>query len=180
MAKVITTPEDPWDDGCDENGNLRVPQKSANGVAKKTAPARKPGKPFAKGQSGNPAGRPKESRNKATLLAESLLDGQEEGLILKLIELALAGNILALRFCIERIMPVRQERPLLFDLPPFETPADGVLAIKMIAAGVSRGELGAKEAETLVRLAEAYASAYSIDVLANEVAALKAQMPKSK
>jgi hypothetical protein len=36
-----------------------------------------PGRPFKKGQSGNPVGRPEGSRNKATVALQSLLD--EEG-----------------------------------------------------------------------------------------------------
>ena len=34
------------------------------------------GKPFEKGQSGNPVGKPKGARHKATLAAEALLDGE--------------------------------------------------------------------------------------------------------
>jgi hypothetical protein len=49
------------------------------------------GRPFAPG---NP-GRPKGSRNKATLAAEALLDGEAEALTRKAIELALAGDVTA-------------------------------------------------------------------------------------
>ena len=48
-----------------------------------------PGRPFPKGQSGNPAGRPIGARNAATQLAEALLDGEAEALTRKLVELAL-------------------------------------------------------------------------------------------
>jgi len=36
------------------------------------------GKPFKKGQNGNPGGRPKGTRNKTTLAIEALLDGEAE------------------------------------------------------------------------------------------------------
>ena len=52
---------------------------------------------FAKGKSGNPNGRPQGSRNAATLALESLLDGQAEALTQKAIDLALAGDLGALR-----------------------------------------------------------------------------------
>src|SRR5580704_11696466 len=60
------------------------------------------GRPFAKGQSGNPAGRRRGCRNKATRAAEAYLDGEAETLARKAVELALAGNALALRLCLER------------------------------------------------------------------------------
>jgi hypothetical protein len=41
------------------------------------------GRPFPKGHSGNPRGRPPGARNAATVLAEQLLDGEAEGLIRK-------------------------------------------------------------------------------------------------
>ena len=51
---------------------------------------------FQKGRSGNPNGRPKGSRNVATLACEALLDGQAEALTQKAIQMALAGDPVAL------------------------------------------------------------------------------------
>ncbi|WP_392538587.1 DUF5681 domain-containing protein [Legionella sp. 227] len=59
---------------------------------------------FIKGQSGNPHGRRKGTLNKRTELAK-MLDLHAESLINKLIELALEGEITALRLCIERLIP---------------------------------------------------------------------------
>jgi len=41
------------------------------------------GKPFKEGQSGNPAGRPKGSRNRATVALEKILDGDAESILRK-------------------------------------------------------------------------------------------------
>ena len=46
------------------------------------------GRPFQTGQSGNPGGRPKGSRNATTLALETLLDGQATALTQKAIDLA--------------------------------------------------------------------------------------------
>lgn len=54
---------------------------------------------FAPGNSGRPAG----ARHKTTLAIEALLEGEAEALTRKAIELALAGDMTALRLCLERI-----------------------------------------------------------------------------
>ena len=74
---------------------------------------------FEKGRSGNPSGRPVGSRNAATLAAEALLAGESEALTRKAIELALDGDATALRLCIERIVPKRNDRPIQFALPEY-------------------------------------------------------------
>ena len=76
---------------------------------------------FSKGTSGNPAGQPLGSRNHATLLMESLLEGEAEQLTRKAIELALAGDITALLLCLERLIPPRKDRPIHLILPQSKT-----------------------------------------------------------
>lgn len=61
---------------------------------------------FRKGQSGNPAGRPRGARNSATLAAEALLDGEAEALTRKAIQMALAGDIVTTS---ERRCPVQSK-----------------------------------------------------------------------
>jgi hypothetical protein len=65
---------------------------------------------FTKGTSGNPGGRPPGSRNRATLLMETLLEGEAEQLTRKAIELALAGDLNALRLCLDRLLPPSKDR----------------------------------------------------------------------
>ena len=50
------------------------------------------GRPFKPGQSGNPAGKPKGARNRSTIAAELLLEGEARALTRKAIELGLAGD----------------------------------------------------------------------------------------
>jgi hypothetical protein len=51
------------------------------------------------------------ARNRATVAAERLLDGEADTLTRKAIELAKEGDTTALRLCIERILPARKEPP---------------------------------------------------------------------
>jgi hypothetical protein len=54
--------------------------------------------------SGN-SGRKKESRHKVTLAIEALIDGQAAQLTQTVLEKALKGDMVALKMCMERIMP---------------------------------------------------------------------------
>ncbi len=81
-------------------------------------PGRGRGRPFEKGRSGNPGGRLPGSRNKATLAAAVLLEGESGALTRKAVEMALAGDPTALRLCLDRLLPPCRERPVAFRLPP--------------------------------------------------------------
>lgn len=74
------------------------------------------GTPFQKGQSGNPNGRPVGSRNATTLAMEALLDGQAKTLTQKAIDMALAGDMQAIKLCIDRMLPPRRDVPVCFEL----------------------------------------------------------------
>jgi hypothetical protein len=114
---------------------------------------------FKPGQSGNPDGRPKGARNRATLAAEQLLDGEADALTRKAIEMAKGGDTTALRLCIERILPTRKDRPVSFDMPRIETVADSVKAAAAIATAVADGELTPMEASELSRVVDGYTRA---------------------
>src|SRR6267378_3533082 len=73
-------------------------------MADKTA-GKQRGRPFLRGESGNPAGRPMGARHKATVAAEALLDGEAEALTRKAVEMALAGDGTARRLCLDRTEP---------------------------------------------------------------------------
>jgi len=96
---------------------------------------------FKPGQSGNPRGRPKGSLNKATLASQALLEGEAEVLTRKVVELAKEGNPLALRFCLERLLPPRKDRPINFTLPKIKSAADLPQASLAILEAVSQGEI---------------------------------------
>jgi len=111
---------------------------------------------FAKGKSGNPNGRPQGSRNTATLALESLLDGQAEALTQKAIDLALAGDLGALRICLDRILPPRKDRPVAFEIPPITTIEDAPKVMAAVTAAVAQGGLTVREASDVAQLVEAY------------------------
>src|SRR5207253_3074693 len=95
------------------------------------------GRLFQKGRSGNPSGRRPGCRNRATLTAEVLLEGEAEALTRKAIELALEGDTTALRLCLERIVPQRRSRAVAFDLPQIDRVEDLAGAVGIDPAGSS-------------------------------------------
>jgi len=101
--------------------------------------------------SNNP-GRPKGARHKATQAAEKLLEGEAERLTRQAIEQALAGDAVALRLCLERLVPPRREAPVNVDVPAIETAADLPQALAAVLQATGRGELTPGEAERLAKL----------------------------
>jgi Family of unknown function (DUF5681) len=115
---------------------------------------------FEKGTSGNPSGRPKGSRNAATLACEALLDGQAEALTQKAITMAMDGDPVALRLCLDRIYPARKDRPVTFALPPITCARDAPEIISAIAAAVTAGDITPSEASEIAKLIDSYVRAY--------------------
>ena len=114
------------------------------------------GKPFEPGKSGNPAGKPKGTRNAATLALESLLDGEAEALTRKAVDLALAGDITALRLCLDRILPPRKDRPVSFEMPKINNAQDARAASAALLDAVASGNLTPSEASEVGKLIDAY------------------------
>jgi hypothetical protein len=107
---------------------------------------------FAPGTSGNPAGKARGTRHKATRVALALLSGEVDGLARKAVELALPGDVTALRLCLERLVPPCREAPVTLDLARLETRADASRVLSVLLAEAGRGEVTPGEAEKLARL----------------------------
>ena len=129
--------------------------------------------PWKPGQSGNPDGRPKGSRNKATVAALELLGGESEALTRKAVELALAGDTTALRLCLERIAPPRKDAPVLFSLPEMKNAGDALTAINHIVQAVSNGELTPGEATSMTGLIETFRKSAETEDLERRIARLE-------
>ena len=127
------------------------------------------GKPFAKG---NP-GRPKGARNKTSVALEALLNGQAEAIIAKAAELAVKGDPVALRLCFDRILGVRQDRPISLDLPPIKTARDGVTALAVVVAAVSSGQITPSEGTQVSQLISMTIKAVDISDLEQRIEKLE-------
>ena len=112
---------------------------------------------FKKGESGNPQGRPVGTRNKTTLAALSLIEDEGEQLARKAVELALDGDLPALKLCMDRLLPPAKERPLeAFSLPQLNDQRSVLDALDTIANKLSQGELLPAEATSICKVLEQY------------------------
>jgi hypothetical protein len=133
---------------------------------------------FPKGQSGNPAGKPKGTRNATTLALEALLDGQASALTQKAIDVALTGDIPALRLCLDRILPPRKDSPVAFELPEMKTLNDTVSAMCAIVKAVGQGDLTPTEAGELTKMVQAFAKIIETAELEERVRKLEEAIDK--
>jgi hypothetical protein len=140
-----------------------------------TAPAAKArGRPFSPGTSGNPNGRPKGARNKVTLAAEALLEGEAEALTRKLIDKAKEGDIGALRFCLERICPIRRDRLVTIDIPEIGSVQDASRAAAAILGACAAGEISTNDAANLIGLIGDYVRLIEVGEIEQRLRALEA------
>ena len=118
--------------------------------ARKNATDTHRGRPF---EPGNP-GRPKGARNRATVAVETLIEGEAEKLARKAVALALDGDTVALRLCLERIAPVRKGRPVVLELPSVETAGDVLQALGAVIGAAGSGDITPDEASALAGVIE--------------------------
>ncbi len=104
------------------------------------------GRPFAKGNGGRKLG----SRNRASLLADALLDGKEEELVRKGLELAKAGDTQMLKFFLDKILP--KDRPVKIELPPIESRRNLTAAYAAIVRAVGAAEITPSEGSAVAAL----------------------------
>lgn len=140
---------------------------------------RRPDGKFAPGNRANPKGRIPGSRNKATLAAQALLDGEVESLTRKAVELALEGDTTALRLCLERILPARKEAALIpINLPQVEGAADLPQLTAAILDSVAAGRITPGEGQALAALTNAHAKTLEIAELEQRITALEESQGK--
>jgi len=125
------------------------------------------------GQSGNPKGKPKGCKHKATRFAEALIVGETEAIIRKVVEGALAGDTACLRLCLERLAPPVKELPLDIALPPISSVGDAIQALSVVIQCVAAGDIIPSEGSAMAGLIESMRRVLETQSLEQRVAALE-------
>jgi hypothetical protein len=123
-----------------------------------------------KRQSCGPPSRPQKP---ATRAAEALLDGESEQITRKAIDAALGGDVTAIRLCLDRIISPRKDRPINFELPAINCPADAVNANASLVAAVGSGEITPGEAAELGKLIKSYVKSVEVSDLEARISRLE-------
>ncbi len=132
-----------------------------------------PGRPFLKGMSGNPGGKRPGTRNRATIIAEAMLDCEARPLLRE------DGDGVMSRFCLSRIIGPRRERPVRFELPPIESAADLKAAMAAVTAAVANGELTIREAWEFSQMLDTFIRAIDATEFATQLERLEAAQARA-
>jgi len=103
-----------------------------------------------------------------------LLAGEGEALTRKAVELALAGDLAALRLCLERIVGPYRERAVEFTMPPIHDAVDLAGAMAAVADATAEGAVTPREAMQLGHVVEAYVRALEATEFERRLSALEA------
>lgn len=125
------------------------------------------------GQSGNPAGRPRGTRNQATMMALAVLEGEVEQIARRVTEAALGGDMTACRVVLERLVPPMKERPVALELPDTSTAGGIAAAQNAILQAVAAGDLLPGEGTILTGIVEGHRRALETLELEQRIAKLE-------
>lgn len=128
---------------------------------------------FQKGETGNPKGRKHGSRNKATLAALALLEGDLEAITQVCIDKAKDGDLMAVKLILDKVIPNARERRLSVKLPQVEGAGDLPAALAAVLKLVGSGELTPGEGQTIASVIEAYRKGLELADLEARVARLE-------
>jgi hypothetical protein len=125
---------------------------------------------FVPGKSGNPAGRPKGVQDRRTA-ARALFDARRHELVAKAIDLALAGDTVALKMCLDRAIPALKPQDAPITLPGFAG-SIGEQGRQVLEA-LAQGRLTPDEAGTVMRAVAAQARIVEVEELERRVSKLE-------
>lgn len=127
---------------------------------------------FKKGQSGNPGGRPRGIKDRRVKYRE-YLEPHAEDLIKKTVDLALTGDVAAMRLCLERIIPPIKAKGETVNIGTLK----GSLTVQgqKIISAMGKGQLTPSEAASMLSTMASQTRIIEADELEKRIAALEAK-----
>jgi hypothetical protein len=112
-----------------------------------------PGRPFQPGNTFG-RGRPKGSKNKTTKKMKELLEKFSEGILQKCMAMALKGDRMAMKLCMERLFPARRDGYVQMPLPRTNTVPEIAASNGKVVQAIARGQITPTEGESISRILE--------------------------
>ena len=131
---------------------------------------------FKPGQSGNPKGKAKGTLHKATRAALELLEGDLEAITQVCIDKAKAGDLIAVKLILDKLLPNRRERSVNLKLPRVKDAQDLPKALEAVMQTVAVGELTPGEGQALTAMLEAYRKGLELTDIEARLTALEGQV----
>ena len=133
------------------------------------------GRPFTKGNGGRKPG----ARNRATLVAAALLEGEATELIKKAIELAKDGNVAMLKMFLGPILP--RERLVQIELPnATASDHEPVETLARVIGAVTEGKISPSEGAAIASLLESYRRTVEFSEVVQRIDELEAALAKAR
>lgn len=134
------------------------------------------GRPWPRGTSGNPKGRPMGAaghRQKQIAALEKMLDDESERIVRATIQQALAGDTTCVRLVIERLLPVRKERAHIENMPEVRDCESACEALARLIQAASSGETHTADATALGSLVQSFIAASTAREFATRLSQLE-------
>ena len=143
-------------------------QDNSAKAEKKTAHLFKPG------QSGNPGGRKKGSRNKVSILTQNMLLDESEAITRTAIDLALNGDRMMIKLILDKITPAIKHEPVeLENMPKIDSVGSISDMTNYIMQEVGSGNLTLPQAEILSKITERHRSNLEVSQLVDRIEQLE-------
>ena len=133
------------------------------------------GRPFRRGESGNPRGKAAGTRSRAIRLLDQLGEQHSEALVKRAVELALGGDTAALGLLLRRVWPERRGAPVAIQIPELRGPEDLAAALGGVAQAVAGGAISPEEGASVAAVLEGHRRALETVELERRLAALEAR-----
>jgi hypothetical protein len=134
--------------------------------------AKSRGKPFEPGNTAG-RGRPPGSRNKTTLMLESMLDEYGTAVVRKCLAKAIEGDPTAMRLVMERLLPLARDTRVQFRLPKMKSSAGLVKAGEAVLKAMAAGELGVEPARDVLAMLASHSRILEDQAMDQRVRALE-------
>jgi len=128
----------------------------AAGAENKQPARRGPGRRFQPGQSGNPKGATPGRRHPALEALDKIGLDNAQGVLSRVIQDALAGDVRASEIILRRVWPERKGKPVRLTLPDVNCAADLVLATARVTDAMACGDISPEEAQSISAVLEVH------------------------